>query len=86
MADKSDKTRDPFGKNEHATRDAARLDTLSRRNVLFAGSSVAALSTLGVASSPGKVQAQQQPSAASGRKPNILVIFGVVDMHIDEVC
>jgi arylsulfatase A-like enzyme len=45
----------------------------SRRNVLLAGSTLAAASTLG--SLIGVAQAQQPP-APSGRPPNMLVIFG----------
>jgi len=50
-----------------------RSSVLSRRNVLLAGSTLAAASTLG--SQIRVAQAQQQP-APSGRRPNILVIFG----------
>jgi arylsulfatase len=46
---------------------------MSRRNLLRAGTSLAALSALGTVAPIGKTQAQQQPA---GRKPNILVIFG----------
>ena len=52
-----------------------RTDTgLSRRNLLFSGSSLATLSVLGTVPSINKAQAQQgQP--APGRKPNILMIM-----------
>ena len=49
---------------------------LSRRKILFAGTSVATLSALGVIASPERARAQQQPATAPGGKPNILVIFG----------
>jgi arylsulfatase A-like enzyme len=45
----------------------------SRRNVLLAGSTLAAASTLG---SLIRVAQAQQPPAPSGRPPNMLVIFG----------
>jgi arylsulfatase A-like enzyme len=48
---------------------------LNRRNMLLAGTALAAASTLGSATAIQTAQAQTQP-AASGRKPNILVIFG----------
>jgi arylsulfatase len=48
---------------------------LSRRNLLLTGTSLATLSVLGTIASTERTQAQQQP-AASGRKPNILVIWG----------
>src|SRR5882757_2291080 len=48
---------------------------LNRRNILLGGTALAAVSTL-LASAPNDAaQAQVQP-APSGRKPNILVIFG----------
>src|SRR5580704_3915985 len=49
---------------------------LSRRNVLFAGTTLAAASAMGSAAPFQAAQAQQQPAAPSGRRPNILVIFG----------
>ena len=76
MDDKSDKITGRFAANGSATLDAGQSDTLSRRKVLFAGTSIATLSALGATSSARTVQAQQQPAAAPGRKPNILVIFG----------
>jgi arylsulfatase A-like enzyme len=48
---------------------------LSRRSVLLASTSLAAVSALGSAASIQTAQAQQQP-ASSGRPPNILVIMG----------
>ena len=49
---------------------------LSRRNLLLAGSTLAAASTFGSTASIQTAQAQQQPAATPGRRPNILVIFG----------
>jgi len=60
------------------TRPAASQDdhSLSRRNMLLAGTSLAA-SALGVTAPMQTAQAQQQqPAAPSGPRPNILVIFG----------
>ncbi len=49
---------------------------LSRRNMLVGSTTLAAASALG-ASAPTRVaQAQAQPAVPSGRRPNILVIFG----------
>jgi arylsulfatase len=48
---------------------------LSRRNILLAGTTLAAASAIGAATSPRSAQAQA-PNAASGQKPNILVIWG----------
>ena len=49
--------------------------TLNRRNVLLAGSTLAAASAMGSAAPFQTTQAQAQP-APTGRPPNILVIFG----------
>jgi arylsulfatase A-like enzyme len=49
---------------------------LSRRNLLFAGSSLATISALGAIASSERSQAQTQSAPATGRKPNILVIMG----------
>jgi len=52
---------------------------LSRRNILLAGTSIAAATAINAVDRTQVAQAQQppqQPSAPSGRKPNILVIFG----------
>ena len=48
---------------------------LNRRNVLFAGTTLAAASAMGSAAPFQTAQAQAQP-APPGRPPNILVIFG----------
>jgi len=51
--------------------------TLSRRNMLLAGTTLAASSALGAAAPVQTAQAQtQQPATPSGPRPNILVIFG----------
>src|SRR5262249_30464280 len=48
---------------------------LSRRNILLAGTTLAAASAIGAATAPQTAQAQQ-PAASSGQRPNILVIWG----------
>ena len=50
--------------------------TVSRRNMLLSGASMAAISALVTGASVKGTQAQAQPNPAGGRKPNILVIFG----------
>jgi arylsulfatase A-like enzyme len=64
--------------DSHRKNPKAENQALSRRNVLLAGTTLAAASALGASS-----QAQQRPTAqaqpatpAAGRRPNILVIFG----------
>jgi arylsulfatase A-like enzyme len=56
----------------------ARNTTLNRRNMLLAGTTLAAASAMASGSRMQVAQAQQQPqqAAPSGRRPNILVIFG----------
>src|SRR5579862_2389100 len=49
---------------------------LSRRNMLLAGTTLAAASALGTAASVQKAVAQAQQAAPAGQKPNILVIMG----------
>jgi arylsulfatase A-like enzyme len=52
---------------------------LSRRNILLAGTSLAAATAINAVDRTQVAQAQQpqqQPQASSGRKPNILVIWG----------
>ncbi len=50
---------------------------LSRRNILMAGSSIAAVTAFNAVDRSQVAQAQQpQPTPPSGRKPNILVIWG----------
>src|SRR5882724_7411325 len=52
--------------------------TLSRRKILLAGTSLAAATAINAVDPTQVAQAQQpqQPAAPSGRKPNILVIWG----------
>ena len=49
---------------------------LNRRNMLLAGTTLAAASALGTAASVQKAVAQAQQAAPAGQKPNILVIMG----------
>jgi arylsulfatase A-like enzyme len=49
---------------------------LNRRNILLGGTTLAAMSALGSAGPVRTAQAQQQPTLSTGRRPNILVIFG----------
>ena len=49
---------------------------LNRRNMLLGSTTLAAASAFSTSNSVHVAQAQQQPAAPSGRKPNILVIFG----------
>ena len=48
---------------------------LSRRNILFAGTSLAAATTINAIGRTQVAQAQQ-PQQPSGRKPNILILWG----------
>jgi arylsulfatase len=58
--------------------DQQRATDVSRRNILLAGTTMAAASALAVSVPVQTAQAQQQRPAAipSGQRPNILVIFG----------
>jgi arylsulfatase A-like enzyme len=49
---------------------------LSRRNILLGGTTLAAASAISGAAPIKVAQAQAQPAASTGRRPNILVIFG----------
>ena len=49
---------------------------LDRRKILLGSTTLAAASALGAGASVQIAQAQAQPAAPSGRRPNILVIFG----------
>lgn len=49
---------------------------LSRRRLLMGGTALAAASMMASSASVGTAHAQQQPPTPSGKKPNILVIFG----------
>jgi arylsulfatase len=56
--------------------DSNRIDT-NRRRMLMAGTALSVLATAGISKSVQQAQAQTPPAAgASGKKPNILVIFG----------
>src|SRR5262245_57605724 len=57
-------------------RPKAKAQDLSRRNVLLAGTTLAAASALGSAAPIQTAQAQQRPATPSGRPPNILIIWG----------
>jgi len=61
------------GMNSDKSVDAPQNDSLSRRNLLLTGTSMATLSALGMTASTESVRAQPQPA---GGKPNILVIMG----------
>jgi arylsulfatase A-like enzyme len=61
---------------EHSSDASTQDKSLSRRNILLAGTSLATLSALGSVAPATPAQAQQQPAAPSGQRPNILVIFG----------
>ena len=56
--------------------EAGEKRTLSRRNVLLAGTTFAAASAVSGLSPISLAQAQQRPATPSGQRPNILVIFG----------
>jgi len=49
---------------------------VGRRNLLLGGTALVAASAIGSAAAVQTAQAQQQPAAATGRPPNILVIWG----------
>ena len=51
-------------------------DSISRRGILLAGTSLAAASTLASSALTGTAQAQTQPAAPGSQRPNILVIWG----------
>ena len=71
----------PGGSKEKGSNSSKSSDdnVLSRRKILLAGTSIAAATAIDAVDRTQVAQAQQppqQPSAPSGRKPNILVIFG----------
>ena len=70
----------PGGSNDKGPSQSKSSDhgALSRRNILLAGTSLAAATAINAVDRTQIAQAQQpqQPSAPSGSKPNILVIFG----------
>ncbi|SFD66777.1 arylsulfatase [Bosea sp. CRIB-10] len=63
---------------EHTEKPATAQDgpSVNRRKILLGGTTLAAASALGAATPVQVAQAQQQPAAASGKPPNILVIWG----------
>jgi arylsulfatase A-like enzyme len=74
---KEPKMPDDTANKGHVKQAATQTDHsgLSRRNILLAGTSLVAATAIGTVDGTQVAQAQQ-PSASSGRKPNILVIFG----------
>ena len=70
----------PGERKEQASDNSGSPDNsiLSRRNILLAGTSLAAATAINAVDRTQIAQAQQsqQPQAPSGRKPNILVIWG----------
>src|SRR5262245_1058426 len=64
------------GETSEPLKGASSKGTLNRRNILLAGTAIAATSALASAVTTQSVRAQQTPPVASGRRPNILVIFG----------
>jgi arylsulfatase len=63
---------------DNESKSSRKSTALNRRNMLLAGTTIAAATAISTTGPLGVAQAQQQPSAspASGKKPNILVIFG----------
>src|SRR5215469_9664765 len=68
-------TKSPPDAVSHAARRETDKPDLSRRNILLAGTTLAAASAI-AAAAPSRVAQAQQLAPGSGRKPNILVIFG----------
>jgi arylsulfatase len=62
--------------NDGRDRTNAKTSTVNRRNVLIAGTTIAAASAVGSAAPNRTAQAQPPPAAPAGRKPNILMITG----------
>src|SRR5262245_3901049 len=62
-------------RNDDDNANSKRNSKLSRRNMLLAGTALAAASTVGGGTPTRVAQAQQRPPAPSGQRPNILVIF-----------
>jgi arylsulfatase len=60
----------------HGDKSNLKSTVLNRRNILLAGTTIAAATAIATASPLEVAQAQQQPAAPSRQKPNILVIFG----------
>src|SRR4051812_13572927 len=71
MADGSD-SKQPGARTPKSSKDSA----FNRRNILLGGTSIAAATAVSVVDRTRVAQAQQPAAAPSGRKPNILVIWG----------
>src|SRR3954451_25303136 len=71
MADGSD-SKQPGARTPKSSKDSA----FNRRNILLGGTSIAAATAISVVDRTRGAQAQQPAAAPSGRKPNILVIWG----------
>src|SRR3954453_22484353 len=71
MADGSD-SKQPGARTPKSSKDSA----FNRRNILLGGTSIAAATAISVVDRTRVAQAQQPAAAPSGRKPNILVIWG----------
>src|SRR5580700_473887 len=64
------------GRDETKTATKTKDRAPNRRNILLGGTTLAATSALGASAPMRPTQAQAQQPASSGRKPNILIIFG----------
>jgi arylsulfatase A-like enzyme len=67
---------DQWGKNDSPPERSSQAQSLSRRNILLAGTTFAAASALSSGGAIRVAQAQQAAAPAGGNRPNILVIFG----------
>src|SRR6202034_2180847 len=65
-----------MSKDDNGDESKLKTNTLNRRNILLASTTIAAASALGTAASVQKAVAQAQQAAPAGQKPNILVIMG----------
>jgi arylsulfatase A-like enzyme len=61
---------------DNGNKSSLKKSALNRRNILLGGTTLAAASAIASGNAVRVAQAQQQPAPASGKKPNILVIFG----------
>ena len=62
--------------NDNGDKSDLRNRALNRRNILLAGTTLAAASAVASGNPIRVAQAQQQPAPPSVRKPNIVVIMG----------
>jgi hypothetical protein len=60
---------------DNGNKSSLKKSALNRRNILLGGTTLAAASAIASGNAVRVAQAQQ-PAPASGKKPNILVIFG----------